>query len=72
MNTAILGKNTRNVLSRSLIWLPLILLFMVIGARAQDQSSQEKIIMGNVSANTRPPLDLQAPAVTETASFALG
>ncbi len=38
---------------------------------AQNQPKEEKLFM-NASGKKIPPLDLQVPAVTETASFALG
>ncbi len=41
-------------------------------AEPQNQSEQEKTIMTHGSGNNIPPLDLQVPAVTETATFALG
>ncbi len=76
MSTSLFGQDHDYPLRRSLIWLLLIILLMVLwpafSVRAQDQSRQEKTTMANTSANNIPPLDLQIPAVTETASFALG
>jgi hypothetical protein len=76
MYTIIFGQDHSYLLRRPLNWLILIVLPMVlcpvVSVRAQDQSRQEKSTMANTSTNNKPPLDLQAPAVTETASFALG
>ena len=61
-----------------LSWLwPLVLILPILcssplKAEPQNQSEQEKKIMTHGSGSTIPPLDLQVPKVTETATFALG
>jgi hypothetical protein len=65
----------RSFLSR-LSWLwPLVFILTILaifltGVEARNESEQEKATMTNTT--TKPPLDLQVPVVTETATFALG
>jgi hypothetical protein len=61
--------------------LPLILLLIIVlsmdlcpalNAGARDLLQKEKITMATASSQSLPPLDLRAPTIIETASFALG
>lgn len=76
MSTAICDQENDYPLRRSLILLILIILPMVLcpvgSVKAQDQPQQEKNTMASAASPSKPPLDLRAPALIETASFALG
>jgi hypothetical protein len=76
MLTKLLGRDNTWSRSLSLLW-PLLIIWLgifglALSPKAQNQPIQERTTMANASDNHKPLLDLQVPAVTETAGFALG